>query len=56
MIPALSVTVAACSSPYCQKEAVRACTAESKLLVSAVSKHIIMFVTSLTAFLCVNAG
>jgi len=54
--PALSVTMAACSSPYCQKDPVLACTAESKSLVSAVSKHIIMFVTRLTAFLCVNAG
>ena len=50
--PALSVTLAACSSPYCQKDPVLACTAESKSLVSVFSKHVIMFVTRLTADLC----
>ena len=32
--------MAACSSPYCQKDPVSACTAESKALLSAISKHI----------------
>ncbi len=39
-----------------QQDPVLACTAEVKSLVSAVSKHIIMFVTRLTALLCVKAG
>jgi len=55
--PALSVTMAACSSPCCQKDPVLACTAESLLsLLSATSKHIIMSVMRLTAVLCAGAG
>ena len=52
----LSVTMAACSTPYCQKDPVLACTAESKSLPSAISKHIIMLVARLTATLCAGAG
>ena len=48
--------MAACSSPYCQKDPVFAYAAESKALLSAVSKHIIMLVTRLTAMFCADAG
>ena len=55
--PVLSVTMAACSPPFCQKNSVLACTAESLVsLLSATSKHIIMSVMRLTAVLCASAG
>lgn len=55
--PALSVTMAACSFPYCQDNPVLACTAECLLSrLSATSKYIIMSVMLLTAAMCVGVG
>ena len=55
--PALSVTMAACSFPYCQDNPVLACTAECSLSrLSATSKYSIMSVMLLTAAMCVGVG
>ena len=48
--------LAACSCPCCLKNPVFACTSEALSLLLAISKHIIMSVGRLTAFLCVDAG